>query len=82
MVYFQSYKAMKICVFLNFLSAIDIKTAIDMSSSSFSLNSTLWITTGIIMISIINNRAFNSGREDRGDNSPQTHPDFWSPLQP
>ena len=65
-----SYEAIRTCIFLNLISVIDIKTAIDMSLSSFSLNSTLWITTGIIMISIINNRAFNSGREDRGDNPP------------
>ena len=52
------YDAMKICVFLNLLSAIDIKTGIDMSLSS-SLNSAPWIATGIIIISIINNRAVN-----------------------
>ena len=47
----SSYEAMKLCVFLNLLSIIDIKTGIDMSLSS-SLNSTLWIATGMIIISI------------------------------
>ena len=74
-------EAMKICVFLNLLSVIDIKTGIDMSLSS-SLNSAPWIATGIIKISIVNNRAVNGGKEDRGDNFPQNQPDFWSPLQP
>ena len=73
------YEALKICVFLNLLSAIDIKTGIDISLSS-SLNSAPWIATGIIIIFIINNRVVNGEREDRGDNPPQTHPDFWSPL--
>ena len=42
------YEAMKICVFLNLLSVIDIKTGIDMSLSS-SLNSAPWIATGILV---------------------------------
>ena len=41
-----SHEAMKICVFLNLLSIIDIKTGIDMSLSS-SLNSAPWIATGM-----------------------------------
>ena len=59
------YEALKICVFLNLLSAIDIKTGIDISLSS-SLNSAPWIATGIINVSIVNNRAVNGGKEDRG----------------
>ena len=54
----SSYEAMKLCVFLNLLSIIDIKTGIDMSLSS-SLNSAPWIATGIIIISIIINRIVN-----------------------
>ena len=63
------YEAMKICVFLNLLSVIDIKTGIDMSLSS-SLNSAPWIATGIIIISITNNRVVNGAREDMGRQSP------------
>ena len=51
MVSFQPYEAMKICVCLNLLSVIDIETGIDMTLSS-SLNSNLWIATGMIIISI------------------------------